>query len=93
MAIGGRSQHTSRPVHLGGGWRERPSDDGDLLGVDAQLRTVEATREIQIDRYSAISPEGVSVSFLDPANPHEGWQISLADRKSWVRFNDVDFGK
>ncbi len=54
---------------------------------------VRATREIQIDRYSAIGGEGVAVSFLNPADPHEGWQISLAGRTAWVRFDDVDFGE
>ncbi len=54
---------------------------------------VEATHKIQIDRYSAISPEGAAASFLNPADPFEGWKISLAGKSAWVRFNDVDFGK
>jgi len=53
---------------------------------------VDASREIQIDRYSAKSPVGVEISFLDEGNPHAGWKTSLTGAKAWVRFNDVDFG-
>lgn len=70
--------------------------DGTIRKVIPTLRgvgLVEATRDVQIDRYSAASRGGVAVSFLDPANPHEGWKVSLTGKDSWVRFNDVDFGK
>jgi hypothetical protein len=72
------------------------NNDGTIRKVIPTRRgvgTVEATREIPIDRYSAISRERVSVSFLNPDNPREGWQISLAGEPAWVRFNDVDFGE
>ena len=69
--------------------------DGSIRKVTPTLRgvgLVEAKSEIQIDRYSATSPEGVAVSFLDEANPHAGWKTTFSGAKSWVRFNEVDFG-
>jgi hypothetical protein len=72
------------------------NDDGTIKKVVPTLRgvgRVEAKSKIHIDRYSAISSEGIAVSYLDPANTHEGWKISLAGETSWVRFNGVDFGK
>jgi hypothetical protein len=72
------------------------NDDGTIKKVVPTLRgvgMVSARSEIQIDRYSAISQEGASVSFLNDTNRFEGWKISLAGTNSWVRFNSVDFGK
>ena len=54
---------------------------------------VEAKSQIQIDRYSATSPDGVAVSFLDEANPYAGWKTTFSAANSWVRFNEVDFGQ
>ena len=68
--------------------------DGSIRKVTPTLRgigVVPAASEIQIDRYSG--GEGVRVSFLDAANPHAGWKTSFSGEKSWVRFNEVDFGK
>jgi len=70
--------------------------DGTIQKVTPTLRgvgIVDAKGKVQIDRYSAISPEGVSVSFLNDANTHEGWKISLSKKDAWVQFNRVDFGK
>ena len=70
--------------------------DGTIQKVIPTLRgvgLVNATSEIQIDRYSATSGEGIAVSFLDDANPHAGWKTTFNVAKSWVRFNEVDFGK
>jgi hypothetical protein len=52
---------------------------------------VKASSEIQIDRYSAISDDGITVSFIDEANPHAGWKTTFSAARSWVRFNEVDF--
>lgn len=71
------------------------NDDGTIQKVIPTLRgvgIVNATSTIQIDRYSAISKDGVSVSFLNPANTHEGWKISLQGANTWVKFDSVDFG-
>jgi len=72
------------------------NDDGTIKKVIPTLRGVgiaDAKSKIQIDRYSAISKEGVSVSFLNPTNTFEGWKISLSGTNAWVRFDKVDFGK
>src|SRR5215831_3253651 len=71
------------------------NSDGTIRKVVPTLRgvgLVEAGSHIQIDRYSARSESGVAVSFLDAANPHAGWKTTFNAAKSWVRFNEVDFG-
>jgi hypothetical protein len=71
------------------------NDDGTIKKVIPTLRgvgIVAAKSKIQIDRYSAISGEGVSVAFLDATNRFAGWKISLNGASTWVRFNNVDFG-
>lgn len=70
--------------------------DGTIRKVIPTLRgvgLVAANSRIQIDRYSATSGAGVAVSFLDESNPHAGWKATLSSAKSWVRFNEVDFGR
>ncbi|HET7811794.1 MAG TPA: family 43 glycosylhydrolase [Steroidobacteraceae bacterium] len=70
--------------------------DGTIQKVMPTLRgvgLVGAKSDIQIDRYSAKSPEGVSISFLDDANPFAGWKTTFNGPGSWVRFNEVDFGR
>ena len=69
--------------------------DGAIQKVIPTLRgvgLVDAGSEIQIDRYSATSPEGVAVSFLDDTNPFSGWKTTFSGASAWVRFNEVDFG-
>jgi len=69
--------------------------DGTIQKVTPTLRgvgLVAANSEIQIDRYSAISPEGIAISFLDEANTHAGWKTTFSAAKAWVRFDEVDFG-
>ncbi len=70
--------------------------DGTIQKVTPTLRgvgLVDAGSEIQIDRYSAMSPGGIAISFLDDANPYAGWKTTFSADKSWVRFNEVDFGR
>jgi hypothetical protein len=70
--------------------------DGTIRKVIPTLRgvgLVQAGSAIQIDRYSETSHEGVAVSFVDEANPHAGWKTTFSAGKSWVRFNEVDFGR
>jgi len=70
--------------------------DGSIQKVTPTLRgvgLVSANSEIQIDRYSATSPAGIAVSFLDDSNTHAGWKTTISADKSWVRFNEVDFGR
>lgn len=69
--------------------------DGTIQKVIPTLRgvgVVDARSEIQIDRYSARSAEGIAISFLDDANPHAGWKTTFGAANSWIRFNEVDFG-
>jgi len=70
--------------------------DGTIQKVIPTLRgvgLVNAGSEIQIDRYSATSPEGIAISLLEDANPGAGWKTTLSAPQSWVRFNEVDFGR
>jgi hypothetical protein len=70
--------------------------DGTIRKVIPTLRgvgLVDAKSQIQIDRYSATSGDGLAVSFLDEANPHAGWKTTFSGAKSWLRFNEVDFGQ
>jgi hypothetical protein len=72
------------------------NSDGTIRKVIPTLRgvgLVQAKSQIQIDRYSATSGRDVAVSFLDEANTHAGWKTSFSGAKSWVRFDDVDFGR
>ncbi len=69
--------------------------DGTIRKVTPTLRgvgLVQATGQVQIDRYSAKSGDAVAVSFLDATNPQAGWQTLFNAANSWVRFNEVDFG-
>jgi hypothetical protein len=69
--------------------------DGTIQKVIPTLRgvgIVAAASQIQIDRYSATSGKEVAVSYLDAANTHAGWMTTFSAPKSWVRFNEVDFG-
>ncbi len=72
------------------------NDDGTIRKVVPTLRgvgIVDAKSKIQIDRYSAVSKDGTSVSFLNATNTFEGWKIALNGTNTWVRFDRVDFGK
>lgn len=72
------------------------NDDGTIKKAVRTLRgvgIVDARSKIQIDRYSAISKEGVAVSFLEATNPFAGWKISLNGKNTWVQFDRVDFGE
>lgn len=67
--------------------------DGTIQKVIPTLRGVgvtEATSEIQIDRYSATSEEGVSIEFNDSLNTFNGWKAILAN-DAWIQYNSVNF--
>ena len=54
--------------------------DGTIRKVTPTLRgvgLVAAKSEIQIDRYSATSGDGIAVTFVDEANPHAGWKTTF----------------
>jgi beta-xylosidase len=72
------------------------NDDGTIQKVIPTLRGVgicDAKRQIQIDRYSAISQQGVAVSFLDPTNTFAGWKVALTEKDAFVQYDRVEFGK
>jgi len=70
--------------------------DGTIKKVTPTLRGVgltDATKEIQIDRYSAKSDKGVSIDFIDTTNRFQGWKTIFTDANGWVQYNSTDFGK
>jgi hypothetical protein len=70
--------------------------DSSIQKVVPTLRGVgltQATRMIQIDRYSAISEKGVSIAFLDTLQKQQGWKAILNSKNAWIRYNSVDFSK
>jgi len=72
------------------------NEDGTIRKVLPTHRGVgvsSALKEIQIDRYSAISPAGVSVAFVDPEHKWDGWKAVLTAPGAWVQYNKVDFGE
>jgi hypothetical protein len=72
------------------------NEDGTIKKVIPTLRgvgIVDAKSKVRLGRYSAVSPEGTSVSFLDEKNKQAGWKISLHGKNRWVQFDRVDFGK
>lgn len=68
--------------------------DGSIQQVTPTLRGVGVTpacSKIQVDRYSMLYPYGTSVDFINPANPFEGWFVTIGKPKAYVRYNQVDF--
>ena len=69
--------------------------DGTIRKVMPSLRGVgltDASRTIQIDRYSLMSEKGASVTFLDTLNTFGGWKTLLDTANAWIQYNGVDFG-
>lgn len=72
------------------------NEDGTIRKVIPTLRGVgltDATKQIQLDRYSALSEKGASIAFLDTMNRFKGWMTQLASPGAWVRYNAVQFSK
>ncbi|WP_460551717.1 family 43 glycosylhydrolase [Ferruginibacter profundus] len=70
--------------------------DGTIKKVIPTLRGVgisDAKKEIQFDRYSAISNEGTAIDFMDTTNRFAGWKTIFNQPGAWVQYNSVDFGK
>jgi hypothetical protein len=71
------------------------NEDGTIRKVTPTLRGVgvsDATKEIQVDRYSSISDNGASIAFLDSLNTFKGWKTVFNKMNAWVQYNVVDFG-
>jgi hypothetical protein len=72
------------------------NDDGTIQKITPTLRGIgicDAKRKIQIDRYSAASKQGVSVSYLDSNKTSEGWKVALTEKDAFVQYDRVEFGK
>jgi hypothetical protein len=72
------------------------NEDGTIRKVVPTLRGVgltSASKEIQIDRYSCKSDEGVSIDFLDTSDRFKGWKTILNKSNAWIQYNNVDFGR
>jgi hypothetical protein len=70
--------------------------DGTIRKVVPTLRGVgltDASKPVQMDRYSSISHEGGAVVSLDSLNKFTGWKTVLSTRGAWAQYNAVDFGK
>ncbi len=70
------------------------NDDGSIHEIIPSWRGIgitNAENEIQIDRFSAISKEGVTISFIDEKEPFNGWKTTLAQPEAWIRYNTVEF--
>ena len=70
------------------------NEDGTIRKVAPTLRGVgltDATKQIQVDRYSSISGKGASIAFLDSLNTFKGWKTMLGEKDAWVQYNAVNF--
>jgi len=71
------------------------NDDGTIRKVVPTFRGVginKATDVINIDRYSFISLQGVSIDFIDSTDTFKGWKLIMNKKNSWVQYNNIDFG-
>jgi hypothetical protein len=69
--------------------------DGSIKKVNPTLRGIgltDANQEIQIDRYTAISSEGIEIDFIDTTNRFAGWKTMFNKAGAWAQYNSVDFG-
>jgi hypothetical protein len=70
------------------------NSDGTIQKVKPTLRGVGntiATMPIQIDRYTSISNNGITIDFLNPLNTFEGWKTIFSKKNSWLQYNSVLF--
>ncbi|MDA3928252.1 MAG: family 43 glycosylhydrolase [Prolixibacteraceae bacterium] len=68
--------------------------DGTIQEIMPTLRGIgitNANTEIQLDRYSAISFEGVAIDFIDTLKPFQGWKTILNQENAWISYNQVEF--
>jgi hypothetical protein len=71
------------------------NEDGTIRKVTPTLRGVgltDATKEIQVDRFSSISEKGTSIAFLDSLNTFKGWKTVFSGKDAWIKYNVIDFG-
>lgn len=71
------------------------NEDGTIRKVIPTNRGVGITgaqNKVEIDRYSQVSPMGVTVALIDTTNTFRGWAAGLSGQNSWISYNAVDFG-
>jgi len=71
------------------------NDDGTIRKVIPTNRGVgisNALKNIEIDRYSHMSPAGASIAFIDSASTFKGWKTIFSNQNGWIKYNTVDFG-
>lgn len=69
--------------------------DGTIKKVIPTFRGIglsDATKHIQIDRYSKISA-GVKIEFLDTAATFKGWKTLFTQKDAWLQYNSINFGE
>ena len=74
----------------------RFNPDGTIEQVIPTFRGVgitPASKQVQLDRYSAIYHVATSIDFLDPEKPFDGWFVTLGRKGGWVRYDSIDFGE
>ena len=67
--------------------------DGTIQEVKQTLRGVGhtlATDKIELDRYSYVSND-VAIDFNDSTDTFKGWNATLTNKGSWLRYDNVDF--
>lgn len=72
------------------------NEDGTIKKVIPTFRGVgitDASKKIQIDRYSLKSEKGTTIAFLnaDTTKRFEGWKTIFNEANSWIQYNSVDF--
>jgi hypothetical protein len=70
--------------------------DGTIQKVIPTLRGVglsDARKNIELDRYSALSETGAAIDFIDSTHTFAGWKTILSEKDAYVQYNQVDFGK
>ena len=69
--------------------------DCTIQKVQPTLRGVglsSALSNIEIDRFTALSIEGVKTEFLDTTNLFNGWKTIFESKGAWIQYNAIDFG-
>jgi GH43 family beta-xylosidase len=70
------------------------NEDGSIQEIIPSKRGIgvsNAKKEIQIDRYSAISDRGTVVDFIDEFNAFKGWKTVFSQPEAWIGYNAVEF--
>ncbi|MBN1767951.1 MAG: family 43 glycosylhydrolase [Prolixibacteraceae bacterium] len=68
--------------------------DGTIRKVKPTLRGVgitQASDKIQIDRYSLMSENGISVTYIDTLNYFAGWKTIFKEKGVKIQYNAVNF--